>query len=62
MSPSNFLAMNRNLAKRKFAFHDTKKLPSQHFSTLLFLSKVSINKETVHFFPPELKTSQQTER
>lgn len=55
ISPSNFLAVDQNLARRKFAFHATKKLPSQHFSTLLFLLTVSINKETVHFFPPELK-------
>lgn len=44
-----------NLARREFAFYTAKKLASQHFSTLLFLSVVSINKETVHFFPPELK-------
>lgn len=50
------------LARRESAFLTTHKLASRHLSTLLFLSVVSINEITVHFFPPELKKkSQQTE-
>lgn len=54
--------MNQNLARRESAFHATKMLDLQHSSSLLLLSVVSVNEETVHFFPPELKKkSQQTE-
>lgn len=56
-----FIAMSQNLVKREFAFRANKKLSSQCFSTLLFLPVVSINKERIHFFPPELKKFQQTE-
>lgn len=56
-----FTAMSQNLVGREFAFRANKKLASQSFSTLLFLPVVSINKERVHFFPPELKKFQQTE-